>query len=303
MRANSTLLVNLGDILRLPAHAERTAYLDLREPERPRSVTALELDKLIASVARGLVSTGIRTGNRVGILAANRLEFVAAYFGAMRAGAVAVPINHKLPPATIEHIFRDAAIQLAFCDAPRRPQVPCGVPAIGFDESGADGFQALLDPGPFVSGVPEETDLAEILYTSGSTGLPKGVPLNHRGQLWAMGHYLVSFEAGAPTDTTLIVAPLYHMNGLHFTTVALANRVTVISLPQFHARQYLEVVARYGCTRLSGIPTMFAMMVRERDLIERLDLSRVLDISIGSAPLTDALWGATATPLPRRSDP
>jgi acyl-coenzyme A synthetase/AMP-(fatty) acid ligase len=72
-------------------------------------------------------------------------------------------------------------------------------------------------------------------------------------------------------------------------TVALANRMQVILLPRFEARRFLETVARYRCTFLSGIPTMYALMVRERDLVERLDLGSVRDVSIGSAPLTDAL--------------
>jgi acyl-CoA synthetase (AMP-forming)/AMP-acid ligase II len=86
-----------------------------------------------------------------------------------------------------------------------------------------------------------------------------------------------------------VAAPLYHMNGLFNITVALANRMQVILRPRFDARRFLKTVARYRCTFLSGIPTMYALMVRERDLIERLDLRSVHDVSIGSAPLTDAL--------------
>jgi acyl-CoA synthetase (AMP-forming)/AMP-acid ligase II len=282
-------LVNLGDLLRLPHHGDRVAYIDLRDPSHPRAVSALELDALITGIARGLLRRGIRPGERVGILSENRLEFIAAYFGIMRMGAVAVPINHKLPPATVAHIFTDSAIRLALSDAPRAYLVPTGVPAIGLDDAGPQGFATLVDPGPLATYVPGDDDLAEILYTSGSTGFPKGVPLTHRGQLWAIEHYLAPFTASEPTDTTIVVAPLYHMNGLFFTTMALASRMTVISLPRFEARRYLETVAQARCTVLSGIPTMFALMVRERDLVERLDFSAVREVMIGSAPLTDAL--------------
>jgi acyl-CoA synthetase (AMP-forming)/AMP-acid ligase II len=79
------------------------------------------------------------------------------------------------------------------------------------------------------------------------------------------------------------------MNGLFNITVALARRTCVISMPRFDARRFLEAAAHYRCTVLSGIPTMFALMVRERDAIERLDLTSVRDVTIGSAPLTDAL--------------
>jgi long-chain acyl-CoA synthetase len=286
---NSSDLRNLGDVLCLPRHGERTTLIDLREQAAVRELSALEFDSLCIAVARGLLRRGIRRGARVGILAENRLEFIAAYFGIMRMGAVAVPVNHKLPRDTIAHIFRDSGIELTFVDGARRPLVPEPVAVIDLDGDPAQGFQAFLDPGPLDTWVPAEEDLAEILYTSGSTGMPKGVPLNHHGQLWAIEHYLEPLPAEGAQDTAIVVAPLYHMNGLFNITVALAKRTKVILLPRFDARRFLEVAARYRCTVLSGIPTMFALMVRERDLVERLDLSSVRDVTIGSAPLTDAL--------------
>ncbi|HUN75667.1 MAG TPA: class I adenylate-forming enzyme family protein [Steroidobacteraceae bacterium] len=282
-------LVNLGDILRLPALGDRPAYIDLRRPEQPLQVTALELDQRINAVARGLKRYGIRVSERVGILAENRLEFMTAYLGTMRMGAIAVPVNFKLPAATIAHIFRDSGIRLAFVDNARAGQVPAGVPTISFDAAGGQAFAQFLDAGPAQTFVPAEGDLAEILYTSGSTGVPKGVPLTHRGQLWAISEYCEPLSESTPQERTLVVAPLYHMNGLFFSSLALANRVTILSQPRFEPRSYLQAVSGYRCTQLSGIPTMFAMMVREPDLIARLDLSSVKDVSIGSAPLTDAL--------------
>jgi acyl-CoA synthetase (AMP-forming)/AMP-acid ligase II len=176
--------------------------------------------------------------------------------------------------------------------------VPAGVPAIDFDTADGSGFAAFLDPGRFETERPDESMLAEILYTSGSTGRPKGVPLTHAGQVWATERYLTPLPAEAPHDRTLIVAPLYHMNALFNITVALAERVEVIMLPRFDARRYLEIVAHHRCTLLSGIPTMFALMVRERELTETLDLGSVHHVTIGSAPLTDALLTQVKTLFP-----
>jgi long-chain acyl-CoA synthetase len=289
--SKTAALVNLGDIQRLPSFGERTALIDLRDERRAVCLSAFELDERCRALARGLARRGVGRGARIGILAENRYEFFVSYAGIMRLGAVAVPVNHRLPRATVEHIFRDSAIALTFCDAARRALVPQGVPVIELDAPAQDSgsFESLLDPGEFETTVPDEQALAEILYTSGSTGLPKGVPLTHRGQLWAMGEYLLPFAAELPHDSTLIVAPLYHMNALFNITMSLASRVTVLLLPRFDVRRYLDTVAERRCTHLSGIPTMFALMVRERDLAERLDLSSVVDITIGSAPLTDAL--------------
>ena len=141
-------------------------------------------------MARGLLRRGIGRGARVGILAENRLEFVAAYFGIMRMGAVAVPVNHRLPRATIAHIFRDSAIELVFSDSERRALLPPALTVIDFDDARPTGSRRFSIRDPWTRFYPDEEDLAEILYTSGSTGVPKGVPLNHHGQLWAMGRYL-----------------------------------------------------------------------------------------------------------------
>ena len=271
MTQNHSYHSNLGDILQLPAHGERSAIVDLRDESRARELTAFELDALCDAVGRGLLRRGIQAGARVGILAENRVEFVAGDFGIMRMGAVAVPVNHKLPRATIAHIFRDSGIEFALSDAARRPFVPDTVPTVNFDSGGADGFDAFLDPGPLDTFVPDGDALAEILYTSGSTGVPKGVPLTHSGQLWATVRYLEPIPPALPQGSTIVVAPLYHMNGLFNITVALANRLQVILLPRFDARRFLETLARYHCSFLSGIPTMYALMVRERDLVERLD--------------------------------
>src|ERR1700728_560891 len=284
----SPVLHNLGDVLRLPRHRERIALTDLREAARIQELSALEFDALCAAVARGLLRRGIGRGARIGILAENRLEFMAAYFGIMRMGAVAVPVNHRLPRATIAHIFRDSAIELVFSDSDRRALLPPGPAVIDFDDP-AHGFPALLDPGSVDTFLPGEQDLAEILYTSGSTGVPKGVPLNHHGQLWAMGRYLEPLPAEAPQDTTIVVAPLYHMNGLFNICMALAQRTRVILLPRFDARRFLEVAAEYRCTRLSGIPTHVSFMVPRPRGGGEPRLGGGAKIPIGSAPLTDAL--------------
>jgi acyl-CoA synthetase (AMP-forming)/AMP-acid ligase II len=280
---------NLGDIVRTDCDAHEQ-LIDARRPGDPHAWTtgALRLD--VNALARGLLARGLRRGDRVAILAENRAEFVIAYLGIMSAGLVAVPVNHRLPRDTVSFILRDAGVSLAIADEERRTMVPASVPVVCMDGDGYDSLSALRDPGPppFTAVVPSPGELAEILYTSGSTGRPKGVPLSHDGQLWALSKRYVPGTEGL-AQRTLIVAPMYHMNGLFFSTVALALGYTIVLLPRFDARAYLEAVASYRCTTLSGIPTMFALIARERDLLARLDLSSVTAVTIGSAPLTDAL--------------
>ena len=278
---------NLGDLV--PREApDHPLFIDLRDPSAPRRWTTAEFDHAANAVARGLLRRGFKPGDRIAVIAENRAEYLLAYFGAMRAGLVSAPVNFKLPKDTVSYIFEDAGIKAAFVDRARREFVPAGVPVFDFDDGSWD---ALLDPGPFDAVVPGPGQLAKVLYTSGSTGRPKGVPLPHAGQLWALAKYFngADEEGGGRKDLTLVVAPTYHKNGLFFSMMAISNQIAIVSLPKFEARRYLETVAEYRCTILTGIPTMFALIARERDLLASLNLSSVRLVTIGSAPLTDAL--------------
>src|SRR3981081_2003200 len=128
-------------------------------------------------VARALTTRGLARGDRVGILSANRAEFLAAYYGIMRAGLVAVPVNFKFPRQTIHFILRDCGAKLVFCDPPRASDCPPELACIQFGKAGEGGFDAFLDPGPVDAIVPRPDEAAMFLYTSGSTGTPKGVML------------------------------------------------------------------------------------------------------------------------------
>lgn len=280
-------ITNLGDIVRADVPDHRLV-VDTRDATRPVVLTAGELRGRIAAVARGLLARGFTAGEHIAILSANRWEFIASYFGIMSAGMVAVPLNFRLSRDTLAFIFEDAAVRGVIVDAEREAFVPTELPSWSMDDGGPGGFAALLDAGPFAAITPREGQLAKLLYTSGSTGRPKGVPLTHAGQLWALRKSYAGDDA-ALAARTVIVAPAYHKNGLFFTSVAVSNGITFVSMPRFDAHAYLQTVAAERCTLLSGIPTMFALMAREADLVASLDLSSVTTVTIGSAPLTDAL--------------
>ena len=173
--------VNLGDLVPRGRDLDKVAVIDL-SGAAPREFSFARIDAMANGVARALVARGLARGERVAILSLNRAEYLAAYYGIMRAGLVAVPVNFKFPRATIDFILRDSGARLVFCDAPRRAACPADIPAVSFD----DGFGAFLAPGAFATVVPRADDAAMFLYTSGSTGQPKGVVLSHRGQIWVV---------------------------------------------------------------------------------------------------------------------
>jgi long-chain acyl-CoA synthetase len=278
---------NLGLALCTAVAAGTEALIDLSGSE-PRTYSYADIERASRAFARGLLRRGLKRGDAVAIMAANRAEFLFAMFGILRAGLLAVPVNHKLPAGSVELILRDCEAKLVVCDPERRLLFPTEIPGAVFDTEGPGSFAELLDPGPLDTAEPAPGEAAMIIYTSGSTGRPKGVVFSHRGHLWALD--MRTRTPVPPGQRMLVAAPLYHQNGLSWCQVALASGGTVVLLPQFSAASYIETAARYRVSLLTGIPTMIAMVAREPECLARFDLSCVTAIRIGSAPSTEALF-------------
>lgn len=277
---------NLGDMLDAARTPEKVVLVEAGHDGRSTRVacTARALDSLIDAVARGLLKRGLRRGDAVGVLSLNRAEYVAVYFGAMRAGLVVVPVNWKLPTDIVAYITRDAAVKLFFTDAERAALVPSDILQIGFD---TPDWAAFLDPGPFDSVAVAEDEIAQILYTSGSTGRPKGVPLSHAGQRWAVE--VVSTE-DVSTHRLLVAAPMFHMNALFNLAFAFRNNATVVLLPRFSVSSYIAAIGAHGVTWLTSVPTMIAMVAKEvGGGAPPASFKNVIRIFMGSSPFGQSL--------------
>jgi long-chain acyl-CoA synthetase len=290
-------LVNLGDVIAAAPAPRKIALIEPGGAGGAREFTDAALDAMADGAARLLAARGFARGARVAILAANSAAYLAAYCGILRAGLVAVPVNFKFPRATIEFILRDADARLVFCDAARRGDVPADLPVVNFDTDGAAAFASGRDEGPFGSVTPRPDEAATFLYTSGSTGRPKGVVLSHGGQIWVVATR--SAAADLARHRFLIAAPLYHMNALALCQLALAAKASIVLLPQFSARDYIEAIGTHRCTWLTAVPPMIAMMLRESDLLARTDLGSVEFVRMGSAPVSAGLMAALGRALPQ----
>jgi len=288
------IFTNLGDLIRRDRDLAKLAIVDLGGEGGARELSHAGIDAMANGVARALARRGLSRGDRVAILAVNRAEYLAAYYGIMRAGLVAVPVNFKFPRPTIHFILQDAGARLVFCDRARAPDCPKNIPAVQF----GDDFERFLDPGALDAVVPQPREPAMFLYTSGSTGPPKGVVLSHQSHIWVVETRLAP---GLERHRYLIAAPLYHMNALALAMLACAAHATIVLLPQFTARAYIEAIGRYRCTWLTAVPPMIAMMLREPELLARTDLSSVEFLRMGSAPVGASLMAAIHRALPRVS--
>ncbi len=267
---------NLGACL--AGASDQTALIDLSEPNAT-TYTFARLNSLTDGFAESLDND---RGQRIGLLAANSAAYITCLFGIMRAGGVAVPINTRFPDATVDHVADDASLIDVYADEANRHRLANARPL------------SIPSPASFSATAPPMGEPALVLYTSGSTGIPKGVELSHDSQ-WAMVERLRHPLAGA---TGIIAAPLYHMNGLLFLMSLFAGRGTVVLMPRFEARAYLQAVHDHRANVITGVPTMLSLMLKERDLIEALDLSSVASIQIGSAPLSETIVEQVATLFP-----
>src|SRR5439155_22953102 len=150
---------NLGDLIRRELDQSKVAIVDLGGEEVPREYTYAELDAMCMGVARALAKYGLKRGDRVAILAENRTEYLAAYFGIMRAGFVAVPVNYRFPRKTIHFILADSGAKLVFCDRARREDCPPDLPVAVFGGNGGEHF----DPGAFATVTPAPDEPAMFL--------------------------------------------------------------------------------------------------------------------------------------------
>ncbi|MBT4907391.1 MAG: acyl--CoA ligase [Rhodospirillaceae bacterium] len=287
---------NLGALFEPSLGGDTLALIDCRVWDAPKRYSHRQIDDLANACARGLLRRGLEPGDAVAILSSNSMEFIVTYLAVLRAGMIAVPINYKFPKDIIEFILQDAAVKHVICDDVRRQDLTTNLPITNLDATDASGFEALQEPGDFEVYRPSDTDVAMVLYTSGSTGRPKGVPLTHKGHIWALKGRMSNWPF--TNHRLLVAAPLYHMNALCTFLFGLAAATSIVLLPEFDARRYLQAIDTYKCTWITSVPTMLAMVLKEEDLIETLDFSSVQIVRMGSAPVSGKLWDRVKAMFP-----
>ena len=274
-------LKNLAAILDPTAPDDRPLIIQLSPAgDEELRLSYGERRRRIANLARGLLKHGLRRGEAVAIVAANSADYLLLYMATMAAGLVSVCVNHKLPRETVAHIMTDSTVKLAVADAERAPLVSELVPTVHLEE-----LDALIDPGPFQAVDMKPEEVAMVLYTSGSTGLPKGVPLTHGGYIWATTA-TPEQRPGIEGRKAIIAAPLFHMNGLFSAKLVMLNGGTIVLMTGFTAKGYIRAIDRLRIDMVTSVPTMLALVMRETEAFAEADLSCVTIAVTGSAPST-----------------
>jgi fatty-acyl-CoA synthase len=247
-----------------------------------------EMQGRVMRLAAGLRAHGVRTGDRVGFLGKNSAALLEVLFATSALGGVFVPLNWRLAPAELEDIVLDAGLHTLFLEADHADAVTeasrrscravhLGVPAELYDAGALPRHERVA---------ADQTAL--LMYTSGTTGRPKGVVLTHGNLWWNAVNVLLALDF-RHDDVSLVVAPMFHIGGLNMTTLlTLQKGGHVVVHAGFEPAAVLDEIERSRVTSLFAVPAMLSALQQEPGYVTR-DLSSLRMVVCGGAPVPPPL--------------
>jgi len=263
-------------------------------PVDGRHYTYGNVEDVSGRFANVLVGLGVQPGDRVAVQVPKSIEAIILYLAVVRAGAVFLPLNTGYTPAEIEYFLGNATPRIFVCDPKKRADYEAltGKLGIGLEtmgvwqnhetSAGSLNDAALVAPTEFKTVAREASDLAAILYTSGTTGRSKGAMLTH-ANLLSNAETLVQVWQFTKNDVLLHALPIFHTHGLFVATnVTLSAGASLIFLPAFSAEAIIANIP--GATALMGVPTFYTRLLDDPAFTGDLVKHMRLFVS-GSAPL------------------
>ena len=284
---------NLADLVRAAARRDPERLALIAPGREHDQLTWSEFDHRVDAACRGLSARGLRPGERVALRMANSLDFPVAYFAILRAGLVVVPVNPAYTARELDHIISDSGARLML-SAPDLPE-PAGVVdnPVDIDISygllaESNGLPEAERPDPELDSVGGDEDLAVLMYTSGTTGAPKGAMLPHRALLANLDQ-CSSLQPAPMTrdDVVLLALPLFHIYGLNAGLGMVARTgATGVLLERFDVDASVAVIGDQHVTNILGAPPMYlAWLDRGNSGALRAAFSGVRLATSGAAPL------------------
>jgi fatty-acyl-CoA synthase len=262
------------------------------------TLTYAELQQRVDRLASGLRANGVCHGDRVGFIGFNQPSFVEALFAAARLGAIFVPLNYRLSGPELSYIINNAGVHTLLADAAHRPvidtiraELPCRR-FFSADQSAEqwpsiarliDAHEPLRDSAP-----THEDEVAIIMFTSGTTGRPKGAMLTHGNIWWNNVNVLHAYDV-LESDVSLVVAPLFHIGGLNVNSLVIWQKGGHVVLHRsFDPKRCLDDIATYRVTTMFAVPAML-LFISQQPEFATADLSSLQTLACGGAPVPEPL--------------
>ncbi|MBW2370741.1 MAG: long-chain-fatty-acid--CoA ligase [Deltaproteobacteria bacterium] len=256
--------------------------------------TFSQVNERVNRLANALISLGIEKGDRIGMLAVNCRQYVEAYFAAAKIGAVFVPLNFRAKSEELKHMISHAGIRLLFSGSrylemvrDMRPKLPSVEHCVSLDAGCEDGvlYENLVEASPTGEPVSEigDEDVTMLLYTAGTTGNPKAVPLRHSG---FVPYVLENVEPANPEieEKNVLCVPLYHVAGIQALLSSTYGGRSLLLMSQFEVNEWLALVDREKANRAMLVPTMLKWIIDAPDF-GKYDLTSLRVITYGAAPM------------------
>ncbi|SFE40389.1 Acyl-CoA synthetase (AMP-forming)/AMP-acid ligase II [Sulfitobacter brevis] len=269
-------------------------------------LTYHQLDAQIDAIAAGLAEMGVTKGDRVALLLSNGPEFLVVLLASLRIGAVAVPINVREQTPELKEILNDSGASVLFHDAGIAQKLPSqsDLPAlqnrfsVGGTSAGSQDYETLAASDfALVPVSVEEEETAVILYTSGTTGRPKGAMLTHLNIIHSAMHFELCMELGAG-ERSLLAVPASHVTGLVATLFTMLRTAGCsVIMRAFKADEFLALAAREKVTQTLMVPAMYNLFLLRCEVAD-YDLSYWRIGGYGGAPMAQSTIEELSEKLP-----
>jgi acyl-CoA synthetase (AMP-forming)/AMP-acid ligase II len=260
------------------------------------SLTYAESDLLADRLRRGLAERfGFEKGHKVALAGPNCMPYFIAYWAIMKSGGVAVPVNIRLGAEELGHLLRESDAEIILVHSSVRRLVEealAGCPNVkhvvgmDFEDEGVVGYEGLVADGPSWDYLPEldEDDLGVIMFTSGTTGRPKGGTMHH-GDLLFNNRLAVYAHSLRHEDVHMLVVPMFHATALYSLLPASALLgSTIVLAPKADSKALVELIQAHAITTFFGVPSLFRLVTALKNVAD-YDLSSIRLMAYAGAPM------------------
>ncbi|SDJ41127.1 long-chain acyl-CoA synthetase [Frankineae bacterium MT45] len=288
--------MSVAQLMRTPAAAHPGA---IAIDGDGRQATFGDLEQASNRVANALIAAGVQRGDRVGFIDRNSTEYWETFLGALKAGAVLVPLNFRLSSDEVSWALNDSGAKIIVAgSAFAATTAPSGLPTVVIDGGSAAGaldYSTWLasagdgDPGRDAIG----DEIIELIYSSGTTGRPKGVLVSAAQQVWSVDAFGGCFDVDA-ASRSLVPVPYYHVAGGGWALITLSRGGRIIQAREPTAESMLAQIVGYRATNTAMVPAVMQILTQSPEA-QSADFSALRQVVYGASPISESLLRASVS--------